>query len=121
MGIERWGERTVLVLEPDGPALDARAFRDLLAEAFGADAVLAVVPVERLEPAFFDLRSGVAGDLLQASVTYRMPVAIVGVLPEPAASSRAFASLVAESNAGRQHWFLAGVADARRRFEDAPS
>jgi hypothetical protein len=117
MAVERWGDRTVLVLESQGPAVDGRAFRDLLADAFSAGATLAVIPMERLEPAFFDLRSGVAGDLLQVSVTYRLPVAIVGDLPEPAASSRAFASLVAESNAGRQHWFLASVAAARLRVE----
>jgi hypothetical protein len=67
---------------------------------------MVAIPVARLEPAFFDLRSGVAGDLLQASVVYRMPLAVIGALPEPAASSQAFAALVRESNAGSRHWFL---------------
>ena len=106
MAVERWGKRDVLLVEPEGEAIGAAAIRDLVAEALGAGASLLVVPAARLEPGFFDLRTGVAGDLLQVSVTYRMPLAVVGALPEPAASSGAFAALVRESNAGRQHWFL---------------
>ena len=42
----------------------------------------------------------------RSSANYRIRLAIVGELPEPAASSTAFAALVRESNAGTQHWFV---------------
>ena len=92
------GRETAYVLDADGEPVDARRFRDLLVDAHAAGATILVVPVARFDAAFFDLRSGVAGDLLQASVVYGMPMAIVGALPDPAASSVAFNALVRESN-----------------------
>jgi hypothetical protein len=114
--VEEWGPTTVLVVDADGPPIGGPGIRDLAAEAFGAGATRLVIPAQRLEPAFFDLRSGVAGDVLQVSSTYRMPIVIVGDLPEPAASSGAFAGLVRESNAGVQHWFLPSVEAVRARL-----
>ena len=104
--IEDVAGRTAYVLAADGDTVDGRSFRDAVMEALVASATLLVVPAGRLDPAFFDLRSGLAGDLLQVSVVYGMPIAIVGALPEPAASSGAFAALVRESNAGSQHSFV---------------
>ena len=89
-----------------GLPVGGRAFRNLVLEAHGAGASLLVIPAGRLVPAFFDLRTGVAGDILQASVVYSTPLAVLGPVPEPAASSCAFAALVRESNAGSQHWFV---------------
>jgi hypothetical protein len=117
--LERWGGTGVLVVEVADAVVDGRGVRDLGAEAYGAGASMLALPVDRLEPAFFDLRSGVAGDILQASVTYRFRLAIVGDLPEPAASSNAFAALVRESNAGSQHWFVDSLDALRARLEAA--
>ncbi len=114
--VRSWGRTTVVVVDPGGDAIDGRAARDLMAEAFGEGATMVAIPAGRLEPAFFDLRSGVAGDILQVSVTYRMRLAIVGDLPEPAASSAAFAALVRESNAGTQHWFVASLDALQERL-----
>jgi hypothetical protein len=114
--VESWGATGVLVVEPEGVVIGGREARDLMAEAFGEGAAMLAIPVGRLEPAFFDLRSGVAGDILQVSVIYRTRLAIVGELPEPAASSRAFAALVRESNAGTQHWFVASLDELRERL-----
>ena len=117
MTLVRWGATTVLVIEPAGEPIDGRGIRDVLAEAFLAEAEVVAVPAARLEPAFFDLRSGVAGDLLQVSATYRRRLAVIGALPEPAASSSAFAALVRESNAGAQHWFLPSLEALAARLE----
>ena len=115
--VESWGGTRLLVVEAEGVVIGGREARDLVAEAFGNDATMVAIPVGRLEPAFFDLRSGVAGDMLQVSATYRTRLAIVGELPEPAASSTAFAALVRESNAGTQHWFMASLDALRERLE----
>ena len=114
--VESWGGTAVLVVDAGGDPIDGRAARDLVAEAFAAGATMLAIPVGRLEPAFFDLRSGVAGDILQVSATYRTRLAIVGELPKPAASSNAFAALVRESNAGTQHWFVASLDALRERL-----
>jgi hypothetical protein len=114
--VESWGGTRVLVVEPDGVVIGGREARDLMAEAFGAGASMVAIPVARLEPAFFDLRSGVAGDILQVSVTYRIRLAIVGELPGPASSSNAFSALVREANAGTQHWFVPSLDALRERL-----
>ena len=39
------------------------------------------IPVDELDPAFFDLSTGVAGDIVQKLANYRMGAVIVGELP----------------------------------------
>ena len=39
------------------------------------------IPVSELDPAFFDLSTGVAGDIVQKLANYRMSAVIVGELP----------------------------------------
>jgi hypothetical protein len=39
------------------------------------------IPVDELDPAFFDLSTGVAGDIVQKLANYRMDAVIVGQLP----------------------------------------
>ncbi|MBE2316039.1 DUF4180 domain-containing protein [Solirubrobacter sp. CPCC 204708] len=39
------------------------------------------IPVSELDPAFFDLSSGVAGEIVQALANYRLTATIVGELP----------------------------------------
>jgi hypothetical protein len=113
---ESWGGTSVWVVEPDGVVIRGREARDLMAEAFGEGATMVAIPVGRLEHAFFDLRTGVAGDILQVSATYRTRLAIVGELPEPARSSAAFTALVRESNGGTHHWFVASLDALRERL-----
>lgn len=108
-----------LVLSADGAPLTSRAARDVIGDALTLGVDTVVVPVERFEPAFFDLRSGIAGDIVQAFVTYQLRLVVLGELPPVASSSRAFAAFVAESNRGPQTWFVADVPalDARLRRE----
>jgi hypothetical protein len=114
--MESWGGVDVLVVGADDGVVDGRGARDLIGEAFMTGAAMVAIPVGQLEPAFFDLRSGIAGDILGVSATYRSRLAIIGELPEPAASSNAFAALVRESNAGSQHWFLPSLDALRERL-----
>lgn len=111
------GSRVLVAGSADRP-VDLRRVKELLAEAHGEDAAWLVVRTEDLAPAFFDLRSGVAGEILQATVVYRLPLAIIGPLPQPAASSSAFAALVRESNRGRDHWFTGSVETLEARFAE---
>jgi hypothetical protein len=114
------GGTLVLVAGPDDRALekplDLRRIKDLVSEAHTGNAGWLAVRVADLPPGFFDLNTGVAGDILQATVTYRLALAIVGRLPEPAASSNAFAALVRESNRGRDHWFASTLEELADRL-----
>ena len=50
-----------LVVDPTGPLLRTEDdARDLIQETFGSEIGTVVVPVERLDPDFFVLRTGVA-------------------------------------------------------------
>jgi hypothetical protein len=99
-----------LVLPVDGEPLTPRSTRWVIGDALTLGVDTVVVPVERLEPGFFDLQSGVAGDIVQAFVTYGLRLVVLGELPPVAAASRSFAAFVLEANRGGQTWFVDSLA-----------
>ena len=66
------------------------------------------VPVARLDPAFFDLSSGFAGEITQKVVNYGLKLAIIGDFgaADADATSQPFADYVWETNRGDHIWFL---------------
>jgi hypothetical protein len=67
--VEIAGQRCV-VLDGDGPAVrDASGGRDLVEEGLNNAASVIVVPASRLDASFFQLRSGLAGEVLQRRPT----------------------------------------------------
>lgn len=65
----------------------------------------AVVPQEALDPAFFQLHTGLAGAILQKFVNYGVRLAIVGDFSMY--ESKALQQFILESNQGRQVYFAA--------------
>jgi hypothetical protein len=63
-----------------------------------------------IAPAFFDLKTGLAGDILQKVSNYRLQIAIVGDFEELASPS--LKAFIAESNRGRQVFFVKDVETA---------
>ncbi len=63
----------------------------MIGKAGGQGANLVVLPMDRLAPEFFQLRSGLASEMLQKFVTYRMRLAILGDFAELASQSGACA------------------------------
>jgi hypothetical protein len=101
----------------DGPAIGSAADALGLIYADGADeADWIAVPVSRLDPAFFDLRSGLAGDVVQKFANHRVGLVLVGDVSEHVAANSAFSDFVLESNRGRQIWFVSDEAELRVRF-----
>jgi len=96
----------LLELDEDGPPLDAAAARDAIAAALGGDHPVVVVPVARLPQAFWDLRSGLAGEIAQLFVTYRRRLVVLGPPPPAALASRAVEAWMREANRGRDLWFV---------------
>lgn len=80
---------------------------DLVGDAWAHHAELVAVPVERLDPAFFDLSTGIAGEITQKLVNYRLRLAVIGDIAEHLDASTALRDYVWESNRGAQVWFLA--------------
>jgi len=109
-----------LVLSPTGPLLRSEDdARDLIQETFGTDIRLAVVPVERLDPEFFELRTGVAGAFVQKLVQYRLRLVVVGDISALTAASDALRDWVREVNRGRDILFVddLGALEARLNAE----
>ncbi len=98
-----------------------REAADILGEALGQDAKLVVLPVDRLSPTFFQLRSGLAGAIVQKFVTYRVRLAIVGAIPQDALQSTALQAFIKESNRGQNIWFLDHIDELKIKLTPDPS
>jgi len=98
----------VLYLDSAGPPIStAEHVSDLVGTAWSENASLIAIPVERLDPEFFRLESGFAGELTQKLVNYRLQLAILGDIEKHIDASGALRDYVWESNRGSQVWFLA--------------
>jgi hypothetical protein len=97
----------VLHLPADGPAISTSDdAADLVGDAWAHQATLVAVPIERLDPKFFRLKSGIAGEITQKLVNYRLRLAVVGDIAELVAKSTVLRDFVWESNRGEQVWFV---------------
>lgn len=107
----------ILRLPLDGPTLaTGQDALDAIGEAWGSDASTIVVPVERLDPRFFELRTGVLGELTQKFVNYRIRLVVIGDVSTHTTASDAFRDYVRETNAADQVWFVADEADLAARL-----
>jgi hypothetical protein len=110
----------VLVCAPEGVLLSSESdATDLVGTALYLGAECVAIPVERLDNAFFDLRTGLAGAVAQKFVNYRLRLAIVGDVSTFVSQSDALRDFVVETNRGRQLWFLATLDDLTARLKPA--
>jgi len=101
----------VLICAEDGPPLAAeRDINDFLGAAWGAEATMVAIPVARLDPAFFQLATRLAGEVAQKFVNYRVRLAVVGDISAHCAQSKALRDFVYESNQGQALWFVDDLA-----------
>jgi hypothetical protein len=87
---------------------------DLLGNLYyqGFDSI--VIHEENIAPTFFDLKTGIAGEILQKFSNYRMRLAIIGDFEKyPGKSIRDF---IYESNKGGRVNFLGSVGEALERL-----
>ena len=90
----------------DGPLLaTSRDASDLVGDVFSASAELVIIPAQRLGADFLRLSSGLAGEVLQKFVNYRLKVAILGDISAAMAASGPLRDFVTESNRGASVWF----------------
>jgi len=88
------------------PPRNDRDAVELISEAWANRAGLIVIPAEHLGSDFFDLKTRIAGEILQKFVNYRLRVAILGDISRYLAVSSALRDFVYESNSGRHIWFV---------------
>jgi hypothetical protein len=106
----------VLVCGADGAALATpQDALDLIGVAFQGAEVVAL-PADRLDDRFFTLRTGLAGEIMQKFVNYRVRLVIVGDIDRHLVASQALRDLVEESNRGRQIWFVADLDELDARL-----
>ncbi len=99
----------VLICPADGPPIAGpQDALDLIGAAYARADVVAV-PARRFDERFFALRTGVAGEVMQKFVNYRIRLAVVGDISAHVAASTALRDLVHESNRGRHIWFVADL------------
>jgi hypothetical protein len=115
--IHRVGGRPVMLFPADGPPL--REAADVLGDAFYHGVTWIAVPAQRLDPDFFRLRTGVAGEFLQKFANYRLRLVVVGDVSRQVAASEAFRDLVRECDRGTQCWFVTDLGALGRRLAPA--
>ena len=83
---------------------------DILSLAFSEEARKLVFLKDNIDPAFFDLKTGIAGEVLQKFSNYRFAVAICG--DYSGVTSKALRDFIFESNKGGKTLFLDTVEEA---------
>ncbi|HGM7717115.1 TPA: DUF4180 domain-containing protein [Serratia marcescens] len=110
-------DRRLVVFAEAGPPLkDENDVSPFIAPAFEHDAGMIALPVNRLDAAFFQLRSGIAGAVLQKFINYRLRVALRGDITPWLAQSNALQDFVREANRSEQVWFLPSLAELEQRL-----
>lgn len=85
---------------------------DLLGNLYYQDFDRIVIHEKNITPDFFDLKTGIAGEILQKFSTYRVRLAIVGDFSKY--TSKSLNDFMYESNKGRQIIFVNSTTEALR-------
>ena len=103
--IQEINEHKIAVVDSPGLKINnEQEALDLMANAGYLGARAIILPAENLSSEFFDLKTGVAGDILQKFSNYRMKLAIIGSFQ--GYQSRSLAAFIRESNRGNLVFFV---------------
>jgi hypothetical protein len=97
-----------------GEIADTRTALDLLADAHSLGAQHVLTHELHFDHTFFDLRSGLAGEILQKFINYQMRLAVVGNFDKY--ESKSLQAFIIECNRGRNFTFCADRTDALNRL-----
>ncbi len=102
-----FGSEKVLLLSDTGPLLASPGdTNDFLALSWGSEASTMVIPRTRLGEDFLQLRTRLAGEVVQKFVNYGLRLVVLGDISDALVQSAALRDFVREANAGRHLWFL---------------
>lgn len=103
---------------PAGFALETIAdVKDLIPAAWAGDCQAVIVPMACLPEAFFDLKTGFAGEVLQKFTNYNLKFAVTGDFS--GFLSKSLRDFIYESNKGNQVFFKASLEEAMTAMEKA--
>lgn len=112
--------RLIASLRPEvgsiGSAQDALDMMMQVHYETGCRAMVIPADADAFAPAFFDLKSRLAGDILQKAVNYTIQLVIWGDYAQY--PSRALAAFITESHRGRAVFFAADEAQSIRWLEE---
>lgn len=109
------GDARILQCAADGaPIASERDATDLIAATYGRDISWIALPVARLSDQFFQLKTGLAGALVQKFVNYQIRLAVIGDISCYLSRSQPLQDFVREANRGAHLWF----ADDWAAFQD---
>ena len=105
-------------LEAAGETLGSRqSALDLIGSTYRQDIGMFVIPVARLDPGFFRLGSGLAGEFIEKLQQYEFRLAIVGDVTAYVERSKALRDFIYETNARGHHLFLGDAAELNTRLK----
>jgi hypothetical protein len=111
----------ILEYSAKGPQLgNVSSSLEIISTAYSQRAQLVAIPVERLGDVFFQLREGIAGEVLQKFATYCLRIAIVGDITSLCAASKALHDFVVECNRGSAVWFVRDLDELKDRLRRIP-
>jgi hypothetical protein len=87
---------------------------DIMANAAYSGATKLILHEKNLTPDFFDLKTKIAGDILQKFSNYNMPLAIVGDFSKY--TSKSLRDFIYESNKGGKVNFVTSVEEAKEKL-----
>jgi hypothetical protein len=110
----------LFAVSPDGPPFHTETDAiDLIRASVEADASFVVLPVERFEASFFDLRTRALGEFVQKFIIYKRRIAFVGDLSPYLAESASLRSFVREANEGEHVWFATEMDELAERLDES--
>lgn len=117
MSVQEFDGVRAVVADADGtPIAGGQDVLELIGTVYYDDVSWVVLPAERLTDDFFTLSTGVAGDIVQKFVNYRLGFAVLGDVSRFTTNSTSLADFVRESNRGRHTWFVADLDEFRTRL-----
>jgi hypothetical protein len=87
---------------------------DLLGNLYYQDFDKIVIHEENITPEFFDLKTGIAGEILQKFSNYRVKLAIIGDFEKY--ESKSIKDFIFESNNSRHINFVSSLSDALNKL-----
>lgn len=118
--IHQFGNHRVLVLDAVEKDFDkAMLANDLIGLAWEHEASVVAVAVKAMPAQFYELRSGLLGEVTQKFANYRLHLVVLGDVSERVAASKAFRDYVHEANGGRTLWFVRDVDALESRLTEA--
>ena len=111
------GSKVAIIESQDVLINDPQDALDLMATIMHThDCTKIVISESSITKSFFDLKTGIAGEILQKFSTYQMKLAIVGDFS--IYTSKSLKDFIFESNKGSQVFFLSNEEEAIKRLHN---